>query len=81
MLGAQVAHTESEAVMQDDRAAEALAFIESLRLMSRDKPGFRWMDEKLERLGALVGELNAENERMRAFIASRGLEGDLARWE
>jgi hypothetical protein len=67
--------------MEDDRAAEALAFIESLRLMSRGKPGFRWLDEKLERLGALVKQLAEENERMRAFIGSRGLEKELEEWE
>ncbi|MBC7265985.1 MAG: hypothetical protein H5T75_03280 [Coriobacteriia bacterium] len=59
---------------------EAIAFVESLRLMSRGRAGFQWLDAKLEELERSVRALAKENRRLKAFIESQGYEDDLARW-
>ena len=48
--------------------AEAIAFIESMRLTLVNRVGFRWMVEKLSRLTAYVEAIAAENERLNAYL-------------
>lgn len=56
--------------------AEALAFIESLRLPLARRVGFRWMAAKLTRLSAFVEATTAENARLRARLdGSRDQDG------
>ncbi|MDI6692552.1 MAG: hypothetical protein QMD76_04490 [Anaerosomatales bacterium] len=59
---------------------EAVAFVESLRLMSRGRAGFQWLDAKLEELEHVIARLAEENRALRSFVESRGLSGELARW-
>lgn len=59
---------------------EAIAFVESLRLMSRGRPGFKWLDGRLEALERSFVALAEENRRLKAFIESQGRTEDLARW-
>ena len=48
--------------------AEALAFVESLRLTLVNRVGFRWMVEKLSALAAYIGSIADENERLNAYV-------------
>ncbi|MDP2300180.1 MAG: hypothetical protein Q8M55_05645 [Actinomycetota bacterium] len=55
---------------------EALAFIESLRLIIGDRTGFKWLAEKLSRLTRYVESIAAENERLNEFIDLSGVRTD-----
>jgi hypothetical protein len=48
--------------------AEALAFIESMRLTLVNRVGFRWMVEKLSGLAAYIESITGENERLNAYL-------------
>ncbi len=62
------------------RAEDAVAFIDGLRLMLRDRPGFGWLDRKLALLRQGVEALHDEVESMRAFLDERGMRSDYERW-
>jgi hypothetical protein len=54
--------------MSEFMKAEALAFIESMRLTLVNRVGFRWMVEKLSGLAAYIETITAENERLNAYL-------------
>ncbi|MDI6712744.1 MAG: hypothetical protein QMD96_05840 [Anaerosomatales bacterium] len=62
------------------QAEDAVAFIDGLRLMLRDRPGFGWLERKLASLRRSVETLQSEADRMRAFLDERGLTSDYERW-
>jgi cell shape-determining protein MreC len=45
---------------------DALAFIESLRLLLGDRAGFKWLADKLSELASYIEPIAAENERLSA---------------
>lgn len=45
---------------------EALAFIESMRVLFSSRVGFKWLGEKLALLAAYVEAITAENEALKA---------------
>lgn len=55
---------------------DALAFIESLRLLLGNRTGFRWLGEKLSHLAAYVEFAGAENERLNAYLDAASLRDD-----
>ena len=54
--------------MSEFNEADALAFIESMRLTLVNRVGFRWMVDKLSGLSAYVESLIAENRRLNAYL-------------
>ena len=54
--------------MSEFTKAEALAFIESMRLTLVGRVGFRWMVEKLSGLAAYIESVTGENERLNAYL-------------
>lgn len=62
------------------QAEDALAFVDGLRLMLRDRPGFGWLDRKLGSLRRCVEVLQDEADGMRAFLEERGLSSDYEQW-
>lgn len=61
-------------------AEDALEFIDGLRLMLQKKPGFRWLDAKLESLRRWAEDLACEEQRLRSFVHERGLMPEYERW-
>ena len=58
--------------MSEFTQAEALAFIESMRLTLVNRVGFKWMVDRLSELSAYVESIAAENERLNAYLDSSG---------
>lgn len=56
--------------MPDFDRAEAVAFIDAMRLMIAGKPGFGWYESRLSALAAFVDGVARENERLNRFIDS-----------
>lgn len=54
--------------MSEFTTAEALAFIEAMRLTLVNRVGFQWMVERLSSLAAYVESITAENERLNAYL-------------
>jgi hypothetical protein len=54
--------------VSDYTKAEALAFIEAIRLMLVKRVGFGWMVERLSTLAAYIESIAAENERLNAYL-------------
>jgi hypothetical protein len=54
--------------MSEYTVDDALAFIDSLRLLLGNRTGFKWLVEKLSLLYAYVESTAAENERLRALL-------------
>ena len=54
--------------MAEYTKAEALAFIEAMRITLDGKTGFKWLVAKLSDLGAYIETISAENERMSAYL-------------
>ncbi len=55
---------------------EALAFIDAMRLTLEGKVGFKWLVEKLSGLAAYIESINAENERLNAYLDSANSRHD-----
>ena len=62
--------------MSDYTKAEALAFIDSMRLTLGGKVGFKWLAEKLSDLATYVESTAAENERLNAYLDWANVRGD-----
>jgi hypothetical protein len=54
--------------VSDYTKAEALAFIEAMRLMLVKRVGFGWMVERLSTLAAYIESISDENERLNAYL-------------
>lgn len=47
---------------------EALAFIESMRVLVASRVGFKWLAEKLSHLTAYIESVTEENEQLKARL-------------
>jgi len=62
--------------MSEFTQAEALAFIESMRLTLANRIGFKWMVDRLSELSAYVDSIGAENERLNAYLDWSGARSE-----
>lgn len=62
--------------MSLDSEAEALAFINAMRLTIEGRVGFKWMVERLNDLAAYLESLHAEADRLNAFIDATDARAD-----
>ena len=58
--------------MSEFTQAEALAFIESMRLTLVNRVGFKWMVDRLSGLSVYVESIGAENEQLNAYLDLSG---------
>ena len=56
--------------------AEALAFIESLRLTVANRVGFRWMVERLSSLADYIESIAGENDRLNDYLDRANARND-----
>ncbi|KAF0209514.1 MAG: hypothetical protein Q8S43_08875 [Actinomycetota bacterium] len=47
---------------------EALAFIESMRVLVASRVGFKWLAEKLSHLSAYIESITDENDELKARL-------------
>lgn len=59
---------------------QALAWIESTKLMLGTRPGFNWLKADLDELSAYVGRIATENEALYRYLDEHGERGEFERY-
>ena len=62
--------------MSEFTQAEALALIDAMRSTLVNRPGFRWMVERLTALAAYVEAVGTENAQLNAYLDQSGARAD-----
>lgn len=55
---------------------EALALVDSMRILVGNRTGFKWMAGKLSHLSEYIESVSAENERLNAYVDHADVRAD-----